>query len=229
MAPTGYNPIMAIEFPLEAHLMDILEASTADVLRSCVNCEMLVFSQVTVGATIPDLVIVRQPQEPTIEKRVRLSDFEAWVVAELWGRGALREPTLTRRLYTRSQRTQVALQKLERLGIVRRTPAGGYVLTDVMKRNVEVLAVEAKLTRWREAIEQARDYLRFSMASYVALPESVVRSNSDIVEACKEAQVGLLAVSTDGVRVVWRPRRRNAPVKRDFVRVLSRTVGIALT
>lgn len=209
--------------------MDILEASTADVLRSCGACEMLVFSQVAVGSTIPDLVIVRQPQQRTTEKRVRLSDFEAWIVAELWGRGALREPTLTRRLYTRSPRTQLALHKLERLGLVRRTPAGSYVLTDVMNRNVEVLAVEAKLTRWREAIEQARDYLRFSMASYVALPESVVQSNSDIARACKKAQVGLLAVSAAGVRVVSRPSCRNEPLKRDFVRVLSRTVGIALT
>jgi hypothetical protein len=219
---------MAIEFPLEARLMDILEASTADVLRSCSGCEMVVFSQVTMGATVPDLVIVRQPQRMA-EKRVRLSDFESWIVAELWGRGALREPTLTRRLYTRSQRTQLALQKLERLGLVRRTPAGGYVLTNVMNRNVEVLAVEAKLTRWREAIEQARDYLRFSMASYVALPESVVQANRDIAHSCKQAQVGLLAVSSEGVRVVSHPPRRNAPVKRDFVRVLSRTVGIALT
>lgn len=219
---------MAIEFPLEAHLMDILEATSANVLRSCTGCEMLVFSQVTVGATIPDLVIVRRPQPPTSGKRVRLSDFEAWIVAELWSRGTLREPTLTRRLYTRSQRTQVALQKLERLGLVRRTPRGSYVLTDVMARNVEVLAVEAKLTRWREAIEQARDYLRFSMASYVALPESVVQSNADIVYACKQARVGLLAVSPNGVRVVSHPSKRNEPMKRDFIRVLSRTVGIAL-
>lgn len=44
---------MAIEFPLETHLMDILAATSANVLRSCTGCEMLVFSQVTVGATIP--------------------------------------------------------------------------------------------------------------------------------------------------------------------------------
>jgi hypothetical protein len=220
---------MTIEFSLEVHLMDILEASTADVLRSSGDCEMLVFSQVAVGATIPDLVIVRQPPPRPTEKRVRLSDFEAWIVAELWGRGALREPTLTRRLYTRSERMQLALHKLERLGLVRRTAAGGYVLTDVMNENVEVLAVEAKLTRWREAIAQARDYLRFSTASYVALPESVVESNRDIAHACKQAHVGLLAVSAAGVRVVSRPPRRNEPLKRDFVRVLSRTVGIVLT
>jgi hypothetical protein len=90
------------------------------------------------------------------------------------------------------------------------------------------MAVEAKLTRWREAIEQARDYLRFSTAAYVALPDSVVQSNAAIAHACKEAYVGLLAVSLSGVRVVFHPQRRNEPSKREFLRVLSRTVGILL-
>jgi hypothetical protein len=218
---------MPVEFPLEARLMDILAANTTAALKSCKRCEMLVFSHVSIGATIPDLVIVRHPLRDT--RRIRLSDFEAWIVAELWSRGALRESTITRRLYTRSERTHVALQKLERLGVIERTPRGAYTLRTTPSPKTEVVAIEAKLTRWRDAIEQARDYLRFSTASYVALPESVIERNADIIDSCAEASVGLLGVSAERVHAIAHPPRRNDPSKRDFVRVLSRTVGIALS
>ena len=67
---------------------------------------------------------------------------------------------------------------------------------------IEIVAVEAKLTRWREAIEQAHAYLAFANRAFVALPTSIIERESRITAACHAAELGLLAVSSEGVAVV---------------------------
>ena len=53
--------------------------------------------------------------------------------------------------------------------------SGGLKFSKALLRSIgNVVAVEAKLLRWRDALAQAISYLRFANESYVALPKAVV-------------------------------------------------------
>lgn len=66
-------------------------------------------------------------------------------------------------------------------------------------RGHRVCAVEAKLSRWKEAVDQAISYHSFANQVYVALPELLVLGRPEIAAACADARIGLLTVSQCGV------------------------------
>ena len=88
-----------------------------------------------------------------------------------------------------------------------------------------MIAVEAKLRRWREALQQAVSYLDFADQAYVALPAAVVDRNNGLVAAAETARVGIIAVHESDLTLM-----REAPCQvarsADRVWLLSRTVGI---
>jgi hypothetical protein len=214
-----------IEFDLESKLLKVLEtqarSTNSPFARS--GAELMVVPQVSVGQTIPDLVIVRTLHGAGPSSKVTLTGFESWIVGELMRTGALREATLTRKLFTRTESTLAALAKLERVGLVRRTETGTYVLTSDFSARFEVVSVEGKLTRWQGAIEQAKSYFRFSDESFIALPASVVERNHRIFDRCVAEGVGLIAVGRKEVRVILSPRRRADPDRRQWTWLLAKT------
>jgi hypothetical protein len=70
-----------------------------------------------------------------------------------------------------------------------------------------VVAIEAKLSRWRDALDQACAYRAYADASYVALPEASFERALGAEDAFLSAGVGLLSVSTTGVRILVRAHR----------------------
>jgi hypothetical protein len=220
-----------MEFDLESKLMRVLEneaRSRAESPFAKCGAELLVFPQVSVGQIIPDLVIIRRLlRTSAVTRTVKLTNFESWIVGELLRTGELAEPSLTRSLYTRTEATQVALAKLEKVGMVRRTESGTYIATDFAVR-FEVVSVEAKLSRWKMAINQAKSYLRFSDESYIALPASVTVKNPQIKARCSESGVGLIAVSRREISVVLSPKRTAEPDRREWTWLLAKTGAIQI-
>lgn len=211
----------ASEFDLEAALVETLHSGCRSGIFG--GAELISFQQVQVGSVIPDLVLVRRlATRHSGAKLVRLTLFESWIVGELLRAGRLRESTLTRRLFTRVDDIRPALKRLTRTGVLKETRVGTYSIQTDFSSKFEVLSVEAKLSRWRNAIEQAKRYLRFSDKSFVALPASIIARNSAIVQACKEAGVGLISVSAHGIDLQLRGER-NAPDRREWMWLLAKT------
>lgn len=223
-----------MEFDLESKLLAVLEQharsrSASPFAKS--GTELLVMPQVSVGQVIPDLVVVRSVtsvRSARPSKEIRLTGLESWVVGELLATGALAESTLTYRLFTRTESTRAALAKLEKAGVVRRTEAETYILTADFSTRFEIVSVEAKLTKWRAAIEQAKTYLRFSDETFIALPASVIDRNPRIYDRCIVEGVGLLAVTKRGVRVAVAPRSAAKPDPREKTWVLAKTGALQL-
>lgn len=73
-----------------------------------------------------------------------------------------------------------------------------------------VVAVELKLTRPTEALRQAREYLTFADEVFVALPARMAAAASQGPRGAlfADSGVGVLGVSTHGVRVVVQPDER---------------------
>lgn len=214
-----------IEFDLESKLVNVLhQTSEASRLFTRRNAELLVFREVELGGTIPDLVIVRRRSSHHDGRRpVRLTVFESWIIGELMRSGALRSTTITRKLFAFAKDTDRALKRLERRRFVTKTEDGAYALVEDFSARFEILAIEAKLTRWKAAIEQAKDYFRFSNLVYIALPESVIDRNGAIEEACEREGIGLIAVATDGIDLVVSPAPAAKPDQREWAWMLAKT------
>ncbi len=72
-----------------------------------------------------------------------------------------------------------------------------------------VIAFEAKLARWREAMHQAYKNTCFAHKSYVLVPEETARRASRYTQEFESRRVGLCSFSSDGVRVVRDPERHD--------------------
>lgn len=76
----------------------------------------------------------------------------------------------------------------------------------------EVIAFEAKLDRWREALHQAYRNTCFAHRSYVALPEESAIKASRYVEEFIVRSVGICVIA-DGEIVVAQDARRLEPIQ----------------
>lgn len=215
-----------LEFDLESKLLKVLHDSSRRRRSAFTkdNAEVLVFRQVQLGQTIPDLVIVRQTGRIAAGRRVRLSAFESWIVGELLTADELRDTVITQRLFTLLPEVRHALKRLERQGLVEQTASGRYALVSDFSTGYQVLSIEAKLTRWRQALEQAKAYLRFSDQSFVALPASVIAKNKRIVSACRAEGIGLISVTRTGIEVVVKAATREGEIDaREWTWLLAKT------
>lgn len=225
--PTA-SPVRTM-FRVEADLLSILKgASRRHFLGTRLARQSLVFPHFQIGMTVPDLIFVG-PTSKSNRKRRRVSPlrvFDTWVLAELIHEGSLRHDVITRRLHTRTDRTRAALQRLGRLGLVVELGSGFFGLgRRSLHSSVEVVAVEAKLNRWKQAVKQAAEYRRFSNRSYVALPESTIAASHMVSKACRGAGVGLIAVGKRQLTVIVKARREE-PQSPEWLWLISKTIGL---
>jgi len=75
----------------------------------------------------------------------------------------------------------------------------------------EVHAFETKLSKWREALEQARRNTCFAHYSYVALPVKAADNALKAKDEFRRLGIGLVALNGEHGRLAIRPRR-NAPL-----------------
>ncbi len=93
------------------------------------------------------------------------------------------------------------LPRLSALGLIRRYP-DGYVelLVSIPMPTRRIVAIEAKQTRWRQAILQARRYTFFANQSYIA----VWNGTAQLVDRSMlyRHRLGLIGVDLDGAQVI---------------------------
>lgn len=81
-----------------------------------------------------------------------------------------------------------------------------------------VLAIEAKLSRWRDALDQAIKYRSYADLAYVALPEAHVPAALRAADQFVAAGVGLLEVTASRLRrVIDAPQAPEHDWRREFV------------
>lgn len=93
------------------------------------------------------------------------------------------------------------LPQLRRMGLIKSEPGGFIKLLNVPPKPTEgVIAVEAKQTRWRDAMLQARRYSYFAEQSYIAVWKETLRLVDQSLLATH--QLGLIGVEIDSAEVV---------------------------
>lgn len=94
---------------------------------------------------------------------------------------------------------QKLLKSLVEKGVVQREGKKYQLVKDIFSYADAVISVEAKLTKWRDALAQAKRYQHFANKVYVALPDDTVkRIDRDLFI---ENNIGVLSVRNDRVEI----------------------------
>lgn len=173
--------------------------------------------EVVVGDSIADVVVLLGGVQPDVPVTKPLSVGESVILSMLRRDGATTTDELTRRCGLNGKAKRI-LNRLDRLGLVRCSATGRVAAERSWLNTTKIVAVEAKLLRWRDALAQATSYRRYADESYVALPEAFAQPARQGSEFFRAAGVGLVVVSEHGARrVIPAARARDHDWRREFV------------
>ena len=172
-----------------------------------------VFGSRRVGAGAPDLTILYHRSE--ISASFVGPDVLADVLAYLRVVGRARAETLRDRLRLKQCVLDTCLDTLLSAGALRDHREGFSLQRHYREPLREIVAIEAKVSKWRDAVSQAARNRVFAHRTFVALPEAQARlAQAD--ERVAMLGIGVIAVSGDAVRVVRRSRRMQPRVWRYY-------------
>src|ERR1035438_1376614 len=200
------KPKTKLGFALEDRLLAIVKKTIPSSLALKHCAVVSSFLKFPIGMIVPDLVIIAEAENScrrTVDRRVP-SLFECAVVAEILKHGPRESGQITKHFYMQPNRLDQAVLRLKRFGLLTTNTDGALV---ARKRDfpssVKIISIEAKLRRWKEAIQQAKTYFQFSNNSYVALPKAMIEINDKIKRACRTEGIGLIAVNSTRAEILF--------------------------
>ena len=147
--------------------------------------------ELVVGSSIADLVLFsRGSSASSIAKPLSVPES---VILSLLRRKTTASPRELARLFGRTD-IRRALRRLSSLGFIRLSDERVGVVRRWWAAS-SVVAIEAKLVRWRVALDQASAYRAYADLAYVALPEAHVAPAYAAAADFLSAGVGLISVS----------------------------------
>lgn len=216
---------MNVSFAREDELCAVLASSLDGLLLPGSDpSHIRTLEQRAVGKVIPDFIYVRSNRLLPPGTARGLTTIEATIVATLVSCTGLAAEAIAKRLYSKLERISPYLRSLERAGVLARSSEELLVVRrGVLPKATRLVAVEAKLHRWRDAVRQAETYLAFANQSYVALPDEIIRDNPSLREEVSARALGIIGVGPKGARIV-QTAPKHLPRTADWVWLLSRTV-----
>lgn len=207
------------EFAYESDLVESLCLALADYPSNPTSPYCL-RREVGVGRSIADVVAFSSDSDFTGDAFTTKES----VILSLLRQGPTRIDILEKRCGL--ERGHLRAGELDRLlewGLVN-FGRGGRVAAEIDSFSVHLFAVEAKLTKWRDALRQATEYLRFADESYVVLPKDLASPAVTSEREFTSRGVGLMILSDGSLEVVVGARQSTSnDWRREFV--LSRLLS----
>ena len=100
---------------------------------------------------------------------------------------------------------KILLKSLIQKGYVEKQQRKYILIKDISYFTDLVVSIEAKLTKWRDALGQAKRYQHFSNLVFVALPRNTVKNINR--ELFRKNNIGVLSVTDDSVSIELKPQR----------------------
>ncbi len=177
-----------------------------DICLGVKRAKCLVEREVVVGKNIADVVIL--VNEITYKCNAflcspsALTVKESVVISTLRANGNMLKSSVAEYcgldLNAESERT--VFSHLAKIGFIKETHQGYLSLTpqwkSAFKKN-KIIAIEAKLVNWREALNQAAQYLRYANESYVVLPDYTADKALQYKSMFNHFGVGLISMHAD--------------------------------
>lgn len=147
----------------------------------------------SICGVIPDVLYCRWRHWPgaTIKKTATIIDAHILSILEQSGGCTLSD--LCERLFLLEPKATESVNRLQKQGLIVAKRSGQYsIVKDASAKRVTLVAVEMKLFRWKEALDQAKSYLHFADQSFVVLDGNQIDASEKIESAFAAAGVGLL-------------------------------------
>lgn len=183
----------ATPFRLERDMLDPIHGSLPGFITTPEDADVRVLREPNLGAIIPDLLIGigRRANRAPKGQAYRSTRMEAHVMALLERERALAMKAISEAIFMSSEDVHHTLEKLSRAGVVHCVRGAWRLSRQHSSKWIEIVAVEVKLSRWREALCQATEYLDFADRSYVILDGNRAKDSPLIREAFAERGIGL--------------------------------------
>lgn len=185
----------------ESEMLPLVKPSLSRVLGLADSDRVTLLEEPVLSNRIPDLLVGIWKADPGELVRASSTVVEASILAVLEEEGEMEETAVRESLYLHQQSADRAIESLEKQGLVNRTgPTRVALAPGAGARHIEIVAVEAKMRRWKQALKQATDYLGFADRSYVLLDGNQIASTEGIASECAARGIGLLVMHRFVVR-----------------------------
>lgn len=148
----------------------------------------------------------------------RLSIAQTMVLALIWRERRITTPLLGSMTFMHPDRLETDyLLPFQKAELIEKDQRSWIVGAWGGVRPPQLVAVEAKLTDWRQALNQAEDNRIRADLSYIALPRIDVRHKGDnLIREARERGIGIIELDAGGkTDIVLRARRTPANACRD--------------
>ncbi|MEZ6244295.1 MAG: hypothetical protein R3B57_14770 [Phycisphaerales bacterium] len=161
-----------------------------------------VAKELTIGKNIADVIFFRSDDD-AVWPEAPLSAAESVILSIVRLRTSARLNTIARHAFLSIDEVEDAVMgRLAEWDLVRIGDRGMVEATRAWADQSEVITIEAKLTKWRDALSQAISYRHYSDRSYVLLPHFCVGAAVRNLHEFKIAGVGLLSYSPNEVEKI---------------------------
>ena len=164
-------------------------------------------SEVPVGSCIPDIVCVRLSEQPRTDLiPSRFSYRHAFVLSLLRERSPLHVETIAAQSFEPPDKARLLIEDLALAGAVVPLHTGAFAISpELLAAEPDVVAIEAKLHRWKDALRQAKTYKRFADRVVVAMDAHGIPSQPAALDEFQSAGVGLCAVAPEATEWLLHP------------------------
>ncbi len=154
--------------------------------------ELTIIQTPAVGNVIPDLLIGRWRDLPS-GQLAAITFVEAAALSFIQSVGSSSINQFSDRFHLSAGAADLTLQKLTRRNFLGVNSEGQYYLeASANPRSCQLTAVEVKLSRWRDALDQATNYLAFADFAYVVLDGQRFVVRPEVLNEFHSTGVGLL-------------------------------------
>lgn len=188
----------------------IFKALNAWEFQGSPEMQYHVFTELNLGYWVADLVLVRYDESDALFRKAPLTIYEISLLNFI---SKSQSPSIEKLPDAIGASKSKCIQTLKRL------LEEWFVAMDEDNISIKIVrdyefavrdcfAIEAKLSNWRRALNQAHRYKWFSNESYVFMPIENVWPALKNIELFKELGVGLASVSSDcKIKVEYKPRK----------------------
>lgn len=165
--------------------------------------------EVPVGSCIPDIVCVRFAAAPRIDLIPSKFTFRhAFVLSVLRNRSPLRAETIAANCFEPPEKLRPVVEELAAEGALIPLHTRSFALSPLLTEiETEVVAIEAKLRRWKDALRQAEVYRRFADRVGVAMDARGIPSQPEALEQFRLSGIGLCSVTHHGTKWLVKPEK----------------------
>jgi DNA-binding MarR family transcriptional regulator len=200
-----------------------LKRSLGYLLQVSRDVPVKALREASVGSVVPDMLVGIIRKRPSLLARQRFSTVESAVLALLENTGPLLQSDIEASLYLPSETCERTLRRLSSVGAVRDAPSTGWrISSQVSTTGMEIIAIEAKLRLWKQALAQACSYLSFADRAYVVLDGNQVARTHEMAPAFRQAGVGLWFQNRMRVSSVVEASSRPSPHSGDRFRAATK-------